>query len=82
MFYQGAVSVTVCRLANRPHVIGRDHGHAVEEIVAIGGVRTRREGPARAIPMLDLRAISVQLLTKRPADCPDVVIGGGGDRGQ
>src|SRR5256714_10108040 len=82
MFDQGAINAAVCRLANRPYVISRDHSDAVEKVVAIRRIRAPDQGPARAIPMLDLGAISVQLLIKRPADSPQIIIGGDGDGDQ
>src|SRR5438045_4278793 len=82
MLYQRAVSAAVRGLTDRPNVIGRDDGHAIEEIVAVRRVRTPHKRPACAVPMFSYGAVSVELRVEGPSDCPNIIIRYSCDRRQ
>src|SRR5438552_11197116 len=82
MFHQSVVSVAVRGLTDGPNVVCRDDSDAIEEIVAVGGVRTPHERPACAVPMFSYGAVSVELRVVGPSDRPNIIIRHGCDRRQ
>src|SRR5947199_2059425 len=82
MFHQRAVNAAVGGLTDGPHVICRDDGDAIEEIVSVRRVRAPHERPACTVPMFSYGAVSVELRAEGPSDCPNIIIRHGCDRRQ
>src|SRR5947199_9185384 len=79
MFHQRAVNAAVGGLTDGPHVICRDDGDAIEEIVSVRRVRTPHERPACAVPMFSYGAVSVELRVEGPSHRPYITVSDGCD---